>query len=63
MPGGGFLARAIGADIFTEAETLSALNDRVGDAVRCHFEADQAPTLIRLTIQSADSDDPIWRAE
>lgn len=63
LPGGGFLARAVGTDIFTEAETLSALSDRVRDAVHCHFETGTAPTRIGLTIESADPGDPIWLTE
>lgn len=63
LPTGGFLACAIGADIFTEAETLSALSNRVRDAVLCHFEPGAAPTLIRLTIEPVDPGDSTWRAE
>jgi hypothetical protein len=36
-PEGGYLARALGHDIFTEADTLDALRDAVRDAVRCHL--------------------------
>jgi hypothetical protein len=35
---GGYIARAIGASIFTEAETLDELNDNIRDAVQCHFD-------------------------
>ena len=47
---GGFVARAVGIDIFTEADTLSQLHEQVRDAVRCHFEPAAAPRLIRLHI-------------
>jgi hypothetical protein len=47
-PEGGYTARALGASIFTEADDLPSLHEQVRDAVRCHFEADQAPRLIRL---------------
>ena len=47
-PEGGFTARALGAAIFTEADTLACLHDRVRDAVRCHFEEGRAPAVIRL---------------
>ena len=47
-PEGGFTARALGASIFTEADTLEALHQEVRDAVRCHFEEGQAPKIIRL---------------
>ena len=47
-PGGGFEARALGHAIFTEAETLVKLREMVRDAVRCHFDPETAPRLIRL---------------
>ena len=47
-PEGGYTARALGESIFTEAEDLPALRDRVKDAVRCHFEDGQGPRVIRL---------------
>ena len=47
-PEGGFAARALGASIFTEADTLAELPDRVRDAVRCHFEEGKAPKVVRL---------------
>jgi len=37
-PEGGLTARALGASIFTEAETLEALRIAVRDAVACHFD-------------------------
>lgn len=49
-PEGGFVARAMGADIFTEADTVVDLHEQVRDAVRCHFDEGQAPSLIRLHI-------------
>jgi hypothetical protein len=49
-PEGGFLARAVGADILTEADDLPGLHQQVRDAVRCHFDKDEKPTLIRLHI-------------
>jgi hypothetical protein len=49
-PEGGFVARAVGADIFTEADDLPALHAQVRDAVRCHFDADSKPSVIRLHI-------------
>jgi hypothetical protein len=46
-PEGGFVARAVGADIFTEADDLTALHAQLRDAVRCHFDEDIKATLIR----------------
>lgn len=45
---GGFTARALGVSIFTEADTVAELHDRVRDAIRCHFEGSQIPKVIRL---------------
>ena len=47
-PEGGLSARALGASIFTRAETVEELHARVRDAVRCHFDNTDAPRLIRL---------------
>jgi len=47
---GGFIARAVGADIFTEADTAGDLHAQVRDAVRCHFDGARMPQLIRLHI-------------
>ena len=45
---GGYTARALGASIFTQADTLSELHAQVRDAVHCHFDEGQAPKVIRL---------------
>ena len=47
-PEGGYVARALGASIFTEADDLESLYDNVRDAVRCHFDEGEAPAMIRL---------------
>jgi hypothetical protein len=47
-PEGGYTAKALGASIFTEAESLDELHANVRDAVQCHFEGDKAPKMIRL---------------
>jgi hypothetical protein len=47
-PEGGYTARALGASIFTEAETLADLRAQVRDAVRCHFDDSEGPKIIRL---------------
>ncbi len=47
-PEGGFVARSLGPSIFTEADSLAELPEKVRDAVRCHFEEGQAPKVIRL---------------
>lgn len=47
-PEGGFIARALGLSIFTEADTLAELPGKVRDAIRCHFEEGHAPKVVRL---------------
>ena len=46
-PEGGFVARALGHSIHTQAETLEELKAMVQDAVRCHFEDVARPGLNR----------------
>lgn len=50
MPEGGFIARAVGADIHTQAVDLPELRAQVRDAVRCHFSDEQTPRTIYLRI-------------
>ncbi|MDB6069187.1 MAG: 2-oxoisovalerate dehydrogenase [Verrucomicrobiales bacterium] len=45
---GGFVARALGHSIVTQAETWSELRNNVREAVRCHFDEGTAPAVIRL---------------
>jgi len=45
---GGYIARALGESIFTEADTLDELRGNVRAAVECHFDDGQAPKIIRL---------------
>ena len=47
---GGFTARALGAPVFTEADTLDALREAIRDAVHCHFDAGEEPRLLRLHV-------------
>ena len=45
---GGYIARAVGESIFTEAGSLEELHANARDAVRCHFEAGDGPVRVRL---------------
>ncbi|MDX8411775.1 MAG: hypothetical protein R8K46_07910 [Mariprofundaceae bacterium] len=47
-PEGGCAARALGHSIFSEADSIKELQARIRDAVRCHFEKNEAPKLIRM---------------
>jgi hypothetical protein len=45
---GGYVARSLGASIFTEADSVDELHQNVRDAVRAHFEDADRPSMIRL---------------
>lgn len=45
---GGFEARALEAPIHTEADTLMALKDAIRDAVKCHYNDNNRPRIIRI---------------
>jgi hypothetical protein len=47
-PEGGYTARALGDSIFTEADDYASIEVNVRDAVRCHFEDDEMPRVVRL---------------
>lgn len=47
-PEGGLTARALGESIITQVDSVAELHERVRDAVRCHFDEDKAPNMIRL---------------
>jgi hypothetical protein len=49
-PEGGYTPHAVQASITTEADTLDELREMVRDAVRCHFDDNDAerPQAIRL---------------
>jgi predicted RNase H-like HicB family nuclease len=45
---GGFIARALGVSIFTQGETMEELKFMVKDAVKCYYEENELPKMIRL---------------
>jgi len=47
-PEGGFMARALDAPLFTDADNLDDLHQKVREAVDCHFEPADKPKMIRL---------------
>lgn len=47
-PKGGYEARALGHSIFTQADSLDELKTRLRDAVACHFDGAEKPSIIRL---------------
>lgn len=56
--GGGFVARAIGHSIVTQAETIPELMDAIREAVRCHFDEDERPSSVWLRMLNGDSS--VW---
>ena len=47
-PEGGYEARALGFSIFSQADSLEELKTMIRDAVSCHFDAADKPSVIRL---------------
>jgi hypothetical protein len=47
-PDGGYEARALGYSIFTQADDMDELKRNVREAVHCHFDEGQTPSVIRL---------------
>ena len=47
-PEGGFIAKALGEAIFTEADKIDELKKNVKEAVLCHFDDNEIPKIIRL---------------
>lgn len=47
-PEGGYTARALGYSIYTEGDTWDELKVAIQDAVTCHFDQEQRPSIIRL---------------
>ena len=47
-PAGGYTARALGESVFTEADDLESLHEKVREAVHCHFDKASCPKIIRL---------------
>ena len=47
-PEGGYEARALGHSIFTQADNMEELKANVREAVHCHFDENEVPSVIRL---------------
>ena len=47
-PEGGYVAKALGESIFTEASDWSTLEAQVREAVECHYEPGERPAIVRL---------------
>jgi hypothetical protein len=47
-PEGGYVAKALGYSIYTEAETMEELKSNIKDAALCHFEEGKMPAIARI---------------
>jgi hypothetical protein len=47
-PEGGYLARALGYSIYTEADGWQELKTAIQDAVACHWDEGERPSVVRL---------------
>lgn len=46
---GGYVARALGHGITTQADSVAELKEMIADAVRCHFDSpEDMPKVVRL---------------
>jgi len=45
---GGYEAQAVGYSIFTQSDSYAELPEILRDAVKCHFDEGQVPSLIRM---------------
>lgn len=45
---GGYEAKALDYSIYTQAETLDELKKEIIDAVKCHFNDNEMPHIIRV---------------
>ena len=50
----GFTARAINYSIFTEGDSWDELKKNIIDAVKCHFEDDELPKVVRVLLQKEE---------
>ncbi len=48
---GGYEAKAVGYPIFTEAENEESIKKNITEAVRCHFDESELPSLINIRFQ------------
>ncbi len=45
---GGYTAKALNYGIFTEGDTFQELKANIDDAVRCYFEENDLPKIVRM---------------
>jgi predicted RNase H-like HicB family nuclease len=45
---GGYVAKALGHGITTQGETENEIKEMIADAVKCHFDEHDMPSVINL---------------
>ena len=45
---GGYIAKAVGESIITQADTREELKEQITDAIMCHFDNDDRPKFVHL---------------
>jgi len=45
---GGYEAQAVGHSIYTQCDNYNELEETLRDAVKCHFDENEVPSLIRI---------------
>jgi hypothetical protein len=45
---GGYEAKAVGHSIYTQCDSYNELSGILRDAVKCHFNENELPSLIRI---------------
>ena len=53
-PDGGYAAQAVGHSIYTQCDEYSELSAILRDAVKCHFNEDELPAVIRMQFIKAE---------
>jgi hypothetical protein len=49
-PEGGYEANALGASIYTQADSLHEVKANILEAVECHFDENERPACVRIQI-------------
>lgn len=51
---GGFIAKALGFGIFTEADDVPSLKENIRETIFAHFEEDNIPKVVRMHFVSEE---------
>ena len=51
---GGYEAQAVGYSIFTQSDSYEGLPEILRDAVKCHFDENEMPAIIRIQLVKSE---------